>query len=97
MTMLKCKHFKFEDRYVIQEFLALRYSFTAIGHRLGKDRRAVSKEVFKHRFLKPGSNKLLQQCPHTIKPPYVCNSCSSKTTCTRDKFFYEASIAHKNT
>lgn len=71
MTTPKYKPFKFGDRYVIHEFLAIGYSFTAIGHRLGKDKRAVFKEVFKHRFLKPGSNKLLQQCPHTLKPSYV--------------------------
>ena len=41
MTTPKYKHFKFEDRYVIQEFLRLNYSFTAIANRLKKDRRAV--------------------------------------------------------
>ena len=45
MTTPKYKHFKFEDRYVIQEFLRLNYSFTAIANRLKKDRRAVSKEI----------------------------------------------------
>ncbi len=36
MTTPKYKHFKFEDRYVIQEFLRLNYSFTAIANRLKK-------------------------------------------------------------
>lgn len=56
MITPKYKHFKFEDRYIIQEFLNFNYSFTAIATRLGKDRRAISKEVFKHRFLKTGHN-----------------------------------------
>ena len=46
MTTPKYKHFKFEDRYVIQEFLRLNYSFTAIANRLKKDQRAVSKTPF---------------------------------------------------
>lgn len=94
MATPKYKHLKFEDRYVIQEFISMGYSFTAIGHRIGKDRRAVSKEIYNHRFLKPGLNKIKQQCPKTSKPPYVCNGCKSKATCSRDKFFYDASIAH---
>lgn len=36
MTTPKYKHFKFEDRYVIQVFLRLNYSFTAIANRLKK-------------------------------------------------------------
>ncbi len=78
MATPKYKHLKFEDRYVIQEFISMGYSFTAIGHRIGKDRRAVSKEIYNHRFLKPGLNKIKQQCPKTSKPPYVCNGCKSK-------------------
>lgn len=62
MTTPKYKHFKFEDRYVIQEFLRLNYSFTAIANRLKKDRRTVSKEILKHRFLKVGANKRKLDC-----------------------------------
>lgn len=94
MTTPKYKHFKFEDRYVIQEFLNFNYSFTAIANRLGKDRRAVSKEVLKHRFLKPGRNKHKLDCSLCTKPPYVCNGCKDKTSCLKNQFIYEASIAH---
>lgn len=94
MTTPKYKHFKFEDRYVIQEFLKFNYSFTAIANRLGKDRRAVSKEVLRHRFLKPGTNKHKLDCPDLLKPPYVCNGCSSRVSCRQDQFIYEAAIAH---
>ncbi len=78
MTTPKYKHFKFEDRYVIQEFLRLNYSFTAIANRLKKDRRAVSKEILKHRFLKVGANKRKLDCTKPDKPPYVCNGCLTK-------------------
>ena len=93
MTTPKYKHFKFEDRYIIQEFLKFNYSFSAIATRLGKDRRAVSKEVFKHRFLKNGHNKHKLDCPILQKPPYVCNGCSIRITCRQHQYIYEASIA----
>ena len=79
MTTPKYKHFKFEDRYVIQEFLRLNYSFTAIANRLKKDRRAVSKEILKHRFLKVGANKRKLDCTKPDKPHYVCNAISPLT------------------
>ena len=93
MTTPKYKHFKFEDRYVIQEFLRLNYSFTAIANRLKKDQRAVSKEILKHRFLKVGANKRKLDCTKPDKPPYVCNGCLNKTSCKQNQYIYEASIA----
>ena len=93
MTTPKYKHFKFEDRYVIQEFLRLNYSFTAIANRLKKDRRAVSKEILKRRFLKVGANKRKLDCTKPDKPPYVCNGCLNKTSCKQNQYIYEASIA----
>ncbi len=94
MTTPKFKHFNFEDRYVIQEFLNFNCSFTAIANRLGKDRRAVSKEVFKHRFLKPARNKSKLDCPLVLKPPYVCNPCPKKSSCKMNQFFYDAGVAN---
>lgn len=93
MTTPKYKHLKFEDRYVIQEFLKFNYSFTAIANRLNKDRRAISKEILKHRFLKTGLNKVKLDCPILLKPPYVCNGCSNKIGCKQNQYIYEASIA----
>lgn len=93
MSTPKYKHFRFEDRYVIQEFLKAGFSFSAIANRLGKDRRAVSKEVLKHRFLKSGSNKHKLDCPLLDKPPYVCNGCADSTKCRMNQYIYEASVA----
>ena len=93
MTTPKYKHLKFEDRYVIQEFLKFNYSFTAIANRLDKDRRAISKEILKHRFLKSGHNKMKLDCPILLNPPYVCNGCSSRIGCNQNQYIYEASIA----
>lgn len=93
MTTPKYKHFKFEDRYIIQDFLKFNRSFTAIANRLGKDRRAISKEILKHRFLKSGHNKVKLDCPLLLKPPYVCNGCHNKIGCNQNQYIYEASIA----
>lgn len=32
-------------------------------------------------------------CKKLKKPPYVCNSCSSRLTCTKEKYFYSAKMA----
>ncbi len=100
MTTPKYKHFKFEDRYVIQEFLRLNYSFTAIANRLKKDRRTVSKEILKHRFLKVGANKRKLDCTKPDEPPYVCNGCLDKTYCKQNQYslrgFYRSERIRKD-
>jgi len=34
-------------------------------------------------------------CPVVSKPPYVCNSCNRKSSCSFEKFYYRALSAHK--
>ena len=36
-----------------------------------------------------------ENCPHLLKPPYVCNGCSTLNACTLEKRFYNAILAHK--
>lgn len=93
MRTPKHKHLKYEDRFVIQEFLNLNHSFTDISIRIGKNRRCVSKEVFKHRILKPARVKRNPDCPKTEKPPYVCNGCTFKDNCRKNQYRYDAAIA----
>lgn len=93
MSTLKHKHLKYEDRFVIQEFLSLNHTFTAIAIRIDKDRRCVSKEVLKHRILKPARAKRDPDCPKTAKPPYVCNGCDSKDRCQKNQYRYDAAVA----
>lgn len=91
MKNIKYKHLSFEDRCSIQEFLNLGFNFTQISFRIGKHRTAISKEVYKHRFLRNDSNTF---CPKNCNPPYVCNGCLNKNSCSKKRFFYDASIAH---
>lgn len=93
MSTPKHKHLKYEDRFVIQEFLNLNHTFTAIAIRIDKDRRCVSKEVLKHRILKPARAKRDPDCPKTAKPPYVCNGCDSKDRCQKNQYRYDAAVA----
>jgi len=91
MNKLKNKHLSFEDRCSIQEFLNLSFNFTQISHRLGKHRTCIAKEVSKHRFLRNHSSS---SCPTLSHPPYVCNPCPKKNSCSKMRFLYDASIAH---
>lgn len=34
-------------------------------------------------------------CPHTTKAPFVCNGCPNKNKCRLTRYFYTASLAHK--
>ena len=34
-------------------------------------------------------------CPKVSNPPYVCNACNRKSSCSFEKFYYRASAAHK--
>lgn len=70
------------------------YNFSKIANRLSKDRRTISKEIFKHRFLRNRISSELNSCPKTIKPPYVCNGCSKKNFCRKQRYTYDASVAH---
>lgn len=94
MKTPKYKHLSFEDRCTIQEFLNEGYNFTKIANRLGKDRRTISKEVYSHRFLRNTLSKNIPTCSFTSKPPYVCNNCPRKTNCKKQRFTYDASVAH---
>ena len=94
MLTPKYKHLTFEDRCTIQEFLNYGYNFTQISNRIGKSRRTISKEVFHHRFLRKTLSSKDIFCPILSKPPYVCNPCPKKTSCKKNRYSYEASIAH---
>lgn len=94
ISKLKYKHLSYEDRCTIEEFLNNGYNFSHIANRLSKDRRTISKEVYKHRFIRYRSSNNSKECPRTSKPPYVCNACKKFLYCRKLRFSYDASIAH---
>lgn len=96
MPTPKHKHLSFENRCTIQEFLNYGYNFSQIANIIHKDRTTISKEVFKNRFKRTSYSSKDITCPHTLKPPYVCNACPNITSCKKVKFSYDASIARNN-
>ena len=48
--------------------------------------------VYCHRYCKDFKKMI---CPSLTKPPYVCNECSSFSTCRFEKYIYSAEDAHK--
>ena len=94
MKLTKYKHLSFEDRCTIQEYLNYGYNFTQIGNRIGKNRRTISKEIYKHRFMRSNSNPNSNNCYIYSNPPYVCNGCKKKNSCSKQRYSYEASVAH---
>ena len=94
MKLTKYKHLTFEDRCTIQEYLNFGYNFTQIGNRIGKSRRTISKEIYKHRFMRSNTKSSNINCYIIDKPPYVCNACTKKNSCSKQRYSYEASVAH---
>ena len=87
MSTPKYKHFSFEDRCVIEEYLNRNCNFSHISNRLGEHRTTIAKEVYKHRFLR-GNASPERPCCFESKPPYVCNSCQKFEHCKRQKYSY---------
>lgn len=94
ISKTKYKHLSYENRCTIQKFLNYGYNFTQIANRLSKDRRTISKEVYKHRFMRQKLSNQVDACPSTSHPPYVCNSCHKKTFCRKQRYIYDAAVAH---
>ena len=93
MKVKKYKHLSFEDRCVIEDFLNRGVNFTQISNRLNKDRTTISKEVFKHRFLR-GNASPDRPCCFESNHPYVCNACPKLDHCKKQKYSYNAHIAY---
>lgn len=96
MSTPKYKHLSFEDRCTIQEYLNYGYNFTEIANRLNKNRTTISKEVYRNRFLRNRSNSNNIFCYRTSKAPYVCNGCPNINSCRKQRYSYDASVAHSN-
>lgn len=90
---MKAKHLTLDDRKAIQDGIENRLSKTTIARSIGKDPSTVSKEIKKHRILKPRNRfnysvicSNFKQCPKPRK--YCSENCSDYTeqTCSfRDR------------
>lgn len=100
------KHLNKEQRDIIQYMIDQKYSFTEIGKAINKDRTTISKEIKRNRYLKSYTSddcfnpklilETIKMCPKLNNKPYVCNTCSSKGGCRKNKLYYHSNIADKH-
>lgn len=91
-----------EDRDSIEELIKKGYSFTDIAKEIKKDRTTISKEIRRNRIIRSsfytlynekGIQKAVDSCDKLKKPPYVCNNCPFKNSCTKHHLYYNAKAA----
>lgn len=94
-----------EDRDTIEELLKKKCNFTDIANQINKDRTTISKEIRRNRMLRSnfysaysekGINIAANGCVKLQKPPYVCNTCPHKNSCTKYHLYYNAKEAQKH-
>ena len=90
------KHLTFDDRKIIENSLTTNMSFSKIGNILNKPYKTISNEIKRNKIFEyGGSTSWCKQkpCDKILKPPYVCNGCSSRVGCRRKKYYYYANDA----
>lgn len=94
-----------DERDSIEDLLKKGYDFTDIGAVIKKDRTAVSKEIRRNRiirssfyslFSEKGIEKAVNSCDKLKKPPYVCNNCPLKNSCTKYHLYYNSKAAQSH-
>lgn len=95
MKTPKQKHLKYVDRLHIQELLNQNQTFSKIALVVNKNRTTILREVLNHRFFREG-NINSEECQLLNKAPYVCNGCSKRQNCRKNRYFYEANIAQND-
>lgn len=86
--MLKNKHLSYEDRKLIEKFLSNGLNFSQIDLNINKHYKTISNEIKRNKIIETSTAFSLygsKLCDKLNKPPYVCNSCTSKNGCKRKK------------
>ncbi len=90
------KHLTYEDRKTIEHSLDNHLNFSEIGRILYKPYKTISNEIKRNKIFEYGVSTAWcnqKPCDKITKPPYVCNSCSSRSECRRKKYYYHANDA----
>ena len=94
-----------EQRDIIQTLINQHKSFTYISNVINKNRRSISKEVKRNRYIKSnfydpfnqkGIMDAIKKCNKLSNPPYVCNICPNKNICNKHHLYYNSNIAHNH-
>ena len=100
--MTKYKQLSKEDRNTIENLLNKNFNFSYIADSIKYDRTTISKEIRRNRYLKSrlyseysktGIKKALSMCEKLSRPPYCCNNCKYKNSCTNYHLYYNATKA----
>lgn len=86
------KHLTKEERVEIQECLSHGMDFKHIARRINKDQTTVSREVKRHIEVLPArsSADAGKVCENLLKVPFVCNGCTRRSRCTKERRMYYA-------
>ena len=94
-----------EKRSSIEYLINHGFSFTYIANSINVDRTTISKEIKRNRFIKnnlfsdyseTGIKRAISSCEKLSKPPYCCNHCKNKNSCTKYHLYYNATKAHNH-
>lgn len=103
--MTKYNQISIEQRDIIQTLINQSKSFSYISNVISKDRRTISKEIIRNRYIKSNSfdpfdkkaiAHALDRCKKLSIPPYVCNTCGRKNSCPLNHLYYNSNIAQKH-
>lgn len=92
------KHLNLSQRIEIERNLNEGKSLRQIANIIGKSHTTISREIQTRRVSQKGNyfNSLNMKCDKTEKAPFICNGCSNKNKCRKNKFFYFAEDANNN-
>ena len=90
------KHLNLSQRIVIEGKLNERVSLRKIGEMVNKPHTTISREIITRRVLVKGNNynNYDVNCSKTSKAPFVCNGCSNKNKCKKNRYYYYAKDAN---
>lgn len=89
------KHLDLDKRIKIEKGIENGWSFTRIAKEINKSPRTISYEILKNRNIEYCSSWYGKEktCDKTLKAPYVCNKCPSRSGCRKTRYYYYAEDA----
>lgn len=89
------KHLDLDKRIKIEKGIEEKKNFNQIASDICKSAKTVSNEIKRNRNIEHCSSWAgkFKTCDKTLKPPYVCNACSSRNGCRKTRYYYYAKDA----
>ena len=89
------KHLNLDKRIKSEKGIEEKKTFTKIAEDICKSSKTVSNEILRNRNVVPCTSWCgkVKVCEKTLKPPYVCNACSSRMGCRKTRYYYYAKDA----